>query len=129
MTAPYKAPDNAAQSAIDAADAQYKAVMEKLPVKFATKEVLQQAQADVDGQLLAAVERYLGAPVTDPEQVEGRLRHADVIGGDKGRTFYMDGVPILHIGPLQVYREGDTICGKHDVVHFEAKSGDGMACA
>jgi hypothetical protein len=124
MTAPFKSPAGAVQTALAAAEAQAKEVMERLPLKDATKEVLQQAQADVDAQLLAAVERYLGGPVTDPAQVEGRLRHADVVDGKRGRTFYMDGMPLLRIGPLQVYREGDIIHGKHDVVHFEAKAGE-----
>lgn len=91
---------------------------EKIPLKDATRELMHKLTADLDAALLAAVERYLGHPLTDPEIVLGRLTNV-TIEGEEGETYCMDGVPLLWAGPPVIERVGDTLKGDRKFLLLE----------
>lgn len=96
-----------------------RAAAEKMPVRDATREVAKHLQADLEAALQAAIEQYLGAPITDPEILRGRLTNVTV-EGQEGETYCVDGVPVLWVGPVNMVREGDTIRGERQLQQLVA---------
>lgn len=90
---------------------------EKMPLKAAHKELAAKLTADLDAALQAAVERYLGHPLTDPEIVVGRLTNARV-QEDAGETYCMDGVPILWAGDIVIERVDDTLRAHRQLIYL-----------
>lgn len=88
-------------------DEQIRLARLKLEMKPAARNLNRQLLANVDEKLKEAVQRYLGFPVTDPQQIAGRLMHGTV-EGDEGMTYFIDGTPILWVGPADVKVE-DTV--------------------
>lgn len=82
----------------------------RMPIKDAMRELHGKLQADLDAALQLAVERRLGAPLTDPDALRGRLEVAgpDEEGAD---TYILDGVPLLWAGPIGLSRDGDAEMG------------------
>jgi hypothetical protein len=81
---------------------------ERIPLKDALKKLTDQMDAELNRELQTAVERYLGAPVTDAELLRGRMVHVQ-IPGDEGLTYCVDSTPVLWVGPAAITREGDTM--------------------
>jgi hypothetical protein len=88
----------------------------KMPIKDAMRECATVLQQQLDAQLLTAIERHMGEPLTEPErQVRGHLSAVDGVDADgaptqaedeRGTVYAMDGVPILWAGPVRLERQG-----------------------
>jgi hypothetical protein len=81
---------------------------ERIPLKDALQKLTAQLDAELEHALQAAVESFIGGPVTVPELLRGRLAHAQY-EGDDGLTYFIDGTPVLWVGPAAIEREGDTL--------------------
>jgi hypothetical protein len=91
-------------------------VMERLPLKLAMRSLLKQLNDELEERLLKAIEAYLGAKLTDPEILRGRLAHVEPAGdAEVGLTYMMDGTPILWVGPTAITREGDHVQARRDI--------------
>lgn len=93
------------------------AAAEKMPLKDAQRQLASKLTADLDAALQAAVERYLGHPLTDPQFIVGRLTNVR-IEGETGETFCMDGVPILWAGDPVIERVENTLRGVRELLEL-----------
>lgn len=93
-----------------------RAAFEKIPLRDAEREIAHHLAGELDAALQAAVERFVGAPVTSPEQIAGRLTHFSPDNNPQlGATFCMDGQPILRAGPITIQRHGDELHGSRQI--------------
>lgn len=86
----------------------FREAAEKLPVKDAMRRVLLRLESELNAELQEAVERFLGGPLAEPEQLRGRLMHAQ-LEGDEGLTYFVDRVPILWVAPSKIERDGNLL--------------------
>lgn len=93
------------------------AAAEKMPLKDAHRQLASKFTAELDTALQAAVERFLGHQLTDPEVVVGRLTNVRV-QDEPGETYCMDGVPILWAGDVEVERVGNVLTGSRELVQL-----------
>jgi hypothetical protein len=101
-----------------------KEVAERLPLKAAMRDLLAQLDAELNRQLQAAIERFLGAPVTDPEILRGRLVHGHY-PDDPGLTYLIDDTPILWVGEAAIQREGDELKCTREIRQLQAGEAPG----
>ena len=99
-------------AAVPTLDEQIRLARMKLELKPAARDLNRQLLANVDSKLQEAVERFMGFKVTDPKQVAGRLTHQDA---PEGRTFYVDGVAVLFVGPADISVEGTVLHAQQEV--------------
>lgn len=95
-------------------DEQIRLARIKVEMKPAARDLNRQLLANVDEKLQEAVERFMGFKVTDPQQVAGRLTHA-IVEGDEGMTYFLDGTPILWVGPADIQVEETTLHAQQEV--------------
>jgi formylmethanofuran dehydrogenase subunit B len=93
-----------------------RAAAEKMPIKDAMREIARNLVADLDAALQIAIDRFAGHPVTDVEEIRGRLTHVVIAGHeDEGTTYCVDGVPVLWAGPVSMERDGNMMHGERKI--------------
>jgi hypothetical protein len=93
-----------------------------IPRKQAMREIADALARQLEDQLRAAIECYLGGPVADPQVLAGRLEVVsdgeDALQAERGVTYGLDGVALLWLGPVQLVEEGGELRGHQQIRHL-----------